>query len=607
MTSMAERGPWNPGLLSDIPRAYLGLSTILRREHVSNSLEEVLELRGLTGLEFRELVAWRPHRLMVHELLVRITADLLVPAGDRVEDLGIHFRRMADQLLAGGIEASLPAFEALHSDCSQALDARLSVWMGMLTDDEPADPAPAPTGFWSRLFGRSTKDPGRAVSESIADGGVHSDWDIEERVVARWAEMSAVAVDRADRVGLRALLRIAAVARAKLGGLAAQRDLVCRLAHRMALNELASDAIGDAVGQQVQGLAAGLGFVLLPAQPQPVVLNTKGSSASGKSTLRLQQRELVRKMGLAWEDFAVISPDIWRKYLLDYDSLGEAAIYAGSLTGLELELIDRKLDRYMARKAEQGRMTHLLIDRFRFDSFALDSDEAGSNLLTRFGHQIFMFFMVTPPHETVVRAWHRGLEFGRFKPVDDLLAHNVEAYTGMPDLFFTWALNTEKVVHFEFLDNSVPKGERPKTMAFGCNGHLVLLDPIGFMQIDRYRHIDLQARSAEAVYPADLSEAPTQYTHFLKACLQRMPRVDLASADTGEVYAQFEFGQLQAVQPRLLREALSASALCAGVCAAAPALRPWLEESASAPAPLPHPEAIAPALTQQTLGAWGFP
>jgi hypothetical protein len=605
MTSMAERGPWNPGLLSDIPRAYLGLSTILRQEHVSTSIEEVLELRNLTGLEFRELVAWRPHRLMVHELLVRITADLLVPAGDRVEDLGIHFRRMADQLLAGGIEASLPAFEALHSDCSQALDARLSVWMGMLTDDPPA--SPAPTGFWSRLFGRSSKVSGRAVSESIADGGVHSDWDIEERVVARWAELSAVAVDSADRIGLRALLRIAAVARAKLGGLAAQRDLVRRLAHRMALNELASDAIGDAVGQQVHGLAAAMGFVLLPAQLQPVVLNTKGSSASGKSTLRLQQRELVRRMGLAWEDFAVISPDIWRKYLLNYDSLGEAAIYAGSLTGLELELVDRKLDRYMARKAEQGRMTHLLIDRFRFDSFALDSDEAGSNLLTRFGHQIFMFFMVTPPHETVVRAWHRGLEFGRFKPVDDLLAHNVEAYTGMPDLFFTWALNTEKVVHFEFLDNSVPKGERPKTMAFGCNGHLVLLDPMGFMQIDRYRHINLQAHSAEAVYPADLSEAPTQSTHFLKACLQRMPRVDLASADTGQVYAQFEFGQLRAVDAQLLREVLSASALCAGVFAAAPALRPWLEESATALAPLPQPEAIAPALTQQTLGVWGFP
>ena len=604
---MAERGPWNPGLLSDIPRAYLGLSTILRQEHVSTSLEEVLELRSLTGLEFRELVAWRPRRLMVHELLVRITADLLVPAGDRVEDLGIHFRRMADQLLAGGIEASLPAFEALHADCSQALDARLSVWMGMLIVDPPAAPAPVSTGFWSRLLGRPSADPDRAVSESIADGGVHSNWDIEERVFARWAEMLAVAADNVDRIGLRALLRIAAVARAKLGGLAAQRDLVSRLAHRLALNELASDVIGDAVGERIDGLLTGLGFLQLPPQAHPVVLNTKGSSASGKSTLRLQQRELVRRMGLAWEDFAVISPDIWRTYLLDSDSRGEAAIYAGSLTGLELEVIDRKLDRYMARKAEQGRMTHLLIDRFRFDSFALDSDEAGSNLLTRFGHQIFMFFMITPPHETVIRAWHRGLEFGRFKPVDDLLAHNVEAYTGMPELFFTWALNAEKVVHFEFLDNSVPKGDRPKTMAFGRNGHLVLLDPVGFMQVDCYRHIDLHARSADEVYPESLSKAPARHTHFLKACIQRMLRVDLAIPSTGEIYAQFESGQLKALNPRVLREALSTSTLRDGLAEAAPALRPWLEESSNSLATLPHPEPIPLDLTQPTLGVWGFP
>ena len=75
----------------------------------------------------------------------------------------------------------------------------------------------------------------------------------------------------------------------------------------------------------------------------------------------------------------------------------------------------------MARKAERGDMTHLLIDRFRFDSFAPDSDEAGSNLLTRFGHGVYLFFMITPPESLVERAWKRGLEVGRYKAVDDTL------------------------------------------------------------------------------------------------------------------------------------------------------------------------------------------
>ena len=100
-------------------------------------------------------------------------------------------------------------------------------------------------------------------------------------------------------------------------------------------------------------------------------------------------------------------------------------------------------------------MSHLLIDRFRFDSFAPDSDEAGSNLLTRFGQTVYLFFVITPPEQLVERAWKRGLEFGRYKAVDDTLAHAVEAYTGIPNVFFTWVRRSDKRIRFEFLDNTV--------------------------------------------------------------------------------------------------------------------------------------------------------
>ena len=158
--------------------------------------------------------------------------------------------------------------------------------------------------------------------------------------------------------------------------------------------------------------------------------------------MRPLQRSLAKKLNLPWEEFALISPDIWRKFLLDYGSLGAAYKYAGTMTGHEVEIIDEKLDRRMATRAARGEMSHLLIDRFRFDSFEpeLTEDQGSSRLLTRFGDLVYMFFMITPPEMTVERAWTRGLKVGRYKAVDDLLAHNVEAYTGMPELFFTWAL-----------------------------------------------------------------------------------------------------------------------------------------------------------------------
>ena len=107
-------------------------------------------------------------------------------------------------------------------------------------------------------------------------------------------------------------------------------------------------------------------------------------------------------------------------------------------------------------------MSHLHIDRFRFDSFISCSAKDGSGVLpARFGHRVYMFFMVTPPEATVERAWKRGERSGRYKAVDDILYHNIEAYTGMPRLFFSWAGEQEKQIHFEFLDNGVPRGELP--------------------------------------------------------------------------------------------------------------------------------------------------
>ena len=69
------------------------------------------------------------------------------------------------------------------------------------------------------------------------------------------------------------------------------------------------------------------------------------------------------------------APDYWRKFLLEYEALGEASKYGAMLTGHELAIIDQKLDRYMAEKARAGTMPHLLIDRFRFDSFSVDTGQ----------------------------------------------------------------------------------------------------------------------------------------------------------------------------------------------------------------------------------------
>src|SRR5581483_7211852 len=93
-------GPWNPGIVSPVPPSLAHLCTIFRPENTYTSYAEARELRGLTGLDYTDLVAFRPERLALHELLIRVTADFSVPDGQKIEDLGINFRRIVSEILA---------------------------------------------------------------------------------------------------------------------------------------------------------------------------------------------------------------------------------------------------------------------------------------------------------------------------------------------------------------------------------------------------------------------------------------------------------------------------------------------------------------------------
>ena len=107
----AQFGPWNPGLQSDIPHELRPLCTIYRPENAFTTLSEVEEMHDLTGLGMSELVAFRPQRLALHELLIRVSADLSVPDGSKIEDLGINFRRITREFLSRYIEPEMPALE----------------------------------------------------------------------------------------------------------------------------------------------------------------------------------------------------------------------------------------------------------------------------------------------------------------------------------------------------------------------------------------------------------------------------------------------------------------------------------------------------------------
>jgi len=585
-------GPWNPGLVSPMPRELWHLATIFRAENVATPLAEAVELADLTGLPATEIVAFRPERLALHEALVRVTADFSVPDGPRQEDLGINFRALTTALMRRHVEARMPeviaAYEAERSAIERDVAAALAP---RESPDEPREYAPPARSKWRAWLG-----PSHAAARAA---GARDPEERDGARVAAWEAAAHAAQSTRERAVHRALARVGAACLVRHGRLWADTDLLARVCTNLACNNAGSEAIGRLIGPWLVAAARAEGYALLEAQSRPLIMNTKGPSAAGKSSLRPLQRALAGHLHVSWNAFALISPDIWRKQLLDYGTLGAHYKYGGAFTGDELAVIDHKLDRYIAAKAARDDVPHLLIDRFRFDSFAPDSDEPGSNLLTRFGQVVYLFFLVTPPASLVERAWYRCLEVGRYKSVDDVLAHAIEAYAGMPQLFFTWAQRADKRVHVEFVDNGVRQGERPRTIAFGWNDELCVLDVAGLLAVERFRRINVDATRPESLYPDPAALAPERNVGFLRECVARLPAVNFADQATGRVYLRVERGAPAWRDADALARAIEDPDTRAALAATVPgALDPALRSRA-------EPCHLDAAEHTHTVGRWG--
>jgi hypothetical protein len=264
--------------------------------------------------------------------------------------------------------------------------------------------------------------------------------------------------------------------------------------------------------------------------------------------------------------------------------LGPARKYAGHLTSRELMVIDGKLDRYIRDQADRiGAIPHLLVDRFRFDSFT--AEKVGRVLhdtYARYVDTMYMYFIVTPPEETVERGWQRALERGRYKAVEDFLAHGVEAYRGMPKLLFKWLASPRPEFRYVFLDNRVPRGSFPKTIARGDRGGMVIYDPVALVDIERYQKIDIHAGSPAEVYPPAADLAAAANCGFLRECVRRIPRIELVEPGSGLAYLRVSRDSVEILDADVLARALGNAELAAALAAMAPPVRALCEKSAPA-------------------------
>ena len=232
----------------------------------------------------------------------------------------VPLTRISASIFAGSPARSCPATSSRGCPRSAGRTTRCALRPCSLIEAELASSLSAharkpgtraePQGL-ARLFSlarnRSSPQP---RSDSIEDR--------ERRLLAAWQRKAEGANDPLARAAYGVLVRLAGAILIQHGRLRGERTFLAALAAELTCNEHGSELIGRLIEPHVREAAAREGYRVVPAQPRPVVMNTKGASASGKSTMRPLQRQLAEELGLCWSDFAVISPDIWRKFLLDY-------------------------------------------------------------------------------------------------------------------------------------------------------------------------------------------------------------------------------------------------------------------------------------------------
>ncbi len=185
----AEVHAWNPEIRSTLPAKYLPLSTMFRPENVFTSIETANELADFTGLPIQQLICFRPERLVVHELLIRVSADIFVSDGSRYEDLGLNFRAVVARILEGYIEPHLDEitrrFDELRAQCESIVAERLQAELFAPSTKQENDKG---GGFsLAKLFRAKPAKPSPQRGETLEQR--------HQRILAEWKERAARETD----------------------------------------------------------------------------------------------------------------------------------------------------------------------------------------------------------------------------------------------------------------------------------------------------------------------------------------------------------------------------------------------------------------------------
>ena len=242
---------WDPGLLSDLPNAFRRLETIHRPENVFSEIEYTDEVSGQTGLGPRELVVFRPERLALHELIIRVTADITVLEGRDEIELGKNFRRIVRTILSKYIQPHMGEITQAYAQLQQSIYERVRKELQSTLFAAGKTESPA-RGLFSL---RPRRRPGNQP-------GIESTQERELHAISLFKEKGLIAADPLDRAIYRSLHRVLGSVAGARGYLGRDSDFLSKLACNHVCNSWGSRMIGARITPWVSQAVEAEGYSL---------------------------------------------------------------------------------------------------------------------------------------------------------------------------------------------------------------------------------------------------------------------------------------------------------------------------------------------------------
>jgi len=143
-------------------------------------------------------------------------------------------------------------------------------------------------------------------------------------------------------------------------------------------------------------------------------------------------------------------------------------------------------------------------------------------------------------------------------------------------------------------------GDLPRTVAFGTNDIIHVLDVSRLLDIERFGRVNVEARTPGSLYRDRACLEPQHNLRFLKQCISGFREVIFADPASGRIYLRMISGRPVLVDRELLDRMVQAPDTRVSFEAVAPSALNGSVEAPKEPQYLPRSRADSP-----TLGEWG--